>query len=598
MALEDAPSPPPSSLREKAKRLPKEPGVYTFLDDAGDPLYIGKAASLRARVTSYFSSDQGPRIDRMLEQAVDVDVVLVPSDQEALLLESSLIKAKQPKYNVRLTDDKRYPWILVSDEAHPRIDIKRNQDEDGTYYGPFPDVSSAKTLVNLLREAFGIRDCPRELPRGCIKEDIGLCMAPCHRDNEAAYLENVEKVHGVLKGDPRPALAVLEQEMEEAAEELAFERAARLRDRIRGIQAMLEKQAIFASGREDRDAVALEMGPERSVAVVLPRRGGRVVDAQAFELPGGEEGDEPQLLAEFLERYYEHKPSLPHLILVAQAPAGMEELGEDLARRAGRKVELRVPQRGDGKRLVELASKNATYRLTRVQQARGQDPGVKDLQERLRLEEPPRAIECIDVSHHGGKGVVASLVTFRDGQPHKRGYRTYKIKQQRNDDVAAMREVVTRRLKRLTKEGKDLPDLLLIDGGQGQVNAAREAARELGLEGVTFLGLAKREEELWKPGWQAPLKLPRNAPGLKMLTRARDEAHRVAINYGRKKRQKMLTTSLLDAVPGVGPTLRTRLLKAFGSVAGVRQATDEELLAVEGVGPALARKIRAVVADD
>ncbi len=536
----------------------------------------------------------------MLEQAVDIDAVLVSSEQEAYLLESNLIKQQKPRYNVRLTDDKRYPWILVSDEEHPRIDITRDQDEGGTYYGPFPDVSSAKALVNVLREAFGIRDCPRELPKGCIKEDIGLCMAPCHRDEiEAAYLDNVDRVKAVLQGDPKPAIQVLEDKMDQAAEDLAFERAARLRDRIKGIEGILEKQAIFASGRQDRDAIALEAGPDRSVAVVLPRRGGKVVDAQHFQLPGAAPEDLPELLGQFIERYYEHRPQIPHTLLLEQAPANQEELQGDLTDLAGRNVELRVAQRGDGRRLVELAQRNAAFRLSRVQTKRGPGPGVADLQERLRLAELPRRIECVDVSHHGGKGVVASLVTFEDGYPEKRGYRTFKIRQERNDDVAAIWEVTTRRLSRLTKEGRQLPDILLVDGGQGQVNAAREAATELGLqEELVILGLAKQEEQVWKPGWSHPIDLPANAAGLKLLQRARDEAHRVAIRYGRKRREKDLTTSLLDAVPGVGPTLRKRLLREIGSVKQIRQAGEDELQAVEGVGPQLAKKLKAVLAED
>lgn len=582
------------ALEKKIRELPREPGVYTFLDESGEALYVGKAGSLRDRVRSYLNAGLAPRIANMVEEASDVEVVLVGSDAEAYLLEASLIRERRPKYNVMLTDDKRYPWVLVSAEDHPRIDIVRSTEEPGDLYGPFPDVGTARALVNVLREAFGIRDCKRELPQGCIKHDMGLCLGPCFREIEETYAEAVGEVQKVLRGSSGPAIAVLEERMNEAAATLEYEKAARLRDRIAGIQALLDKQAIFATRQEDVDAVALAIGHERSVAVVLPRRGGRVVDAQPFTLPGGHEGDAGELLAEFLARYYEHRPQVPRHVLTSHEPASPDTLLERLAARAGRKVEVRVPVRGAGRRLVALAEKNAAYQLARAERARGPDPGVHDLAERLRLETPPRRLECIDISHHGGKGVVGSLVTFTDGRPEKRGYRHFGLSEEKNDDVAAIGEVVRRRLSRLAEEGRELPDLLLVDGGRGQVEAARAAADELGLP-VTILGLAKREEEVFRPGWQAPVVLPRDAPGLRMLQRARDEAHRFAITFGRRRREKALTSSLLDAVPGVGPTLRKRLLRRFGSVDGVAKATEEELAEVEGVGPALARRIKVVL---
>ena len=585
---------PRHPLAAKARALPREPGVYTFLDDEGNALYVGKAGALRDRVTSYFSAGLAPRIEQMVSEATELEVVLVTSDAEALLLESSLIRERRPRYNIMLTDDKRYPWIFLSAEAHPRIDVVRTQDEKGEYFGPFPDVGSARALVNLLREAFGIRDCPRELPKGCIKHDVGLCLAPCFLSIEEEYAQAVAEVRHVLRGNTAPAVRILERRMQEASEALEFERAARLRDRIQRIKRLFDEQTIFATQREDLDAIAIVCTPQRSSVVVIPRRSGRVVDAQPFRLPGGSEEDRSQLLQEFLERYYEGRHQLPRQVLVSHAPVDEQGLVDTLSVRAGRSVIVRVPQRGRGRRLVDLAEKNATYQLTKAARADGMDPGVEDLARRLRLDEPPRRLECVDVSHHGGKGVVASLVTFRDGRPDRRGYRNFVLSDQRNDDVAGIAEVVRRRLSRLVKEGRELPDLLVVDGGQGQVNAARAAADELGLP-IPLIGLAKREEEIWRPRWQAPIVLPRSAPGLKLLQRARDEAHRVAIGHGRQRREKDLTVSLLDAVPGVGPTLRKRLLAAFGSLDAVARASDEELLAVKGVGPELVRKLRAVV---
>jgi excinuclease ABC subunit C len=587
-------------LVERARELPTEPGVYRFVDADGQALYIGKAADLRDRVTSYFTAGthgHGPRIDRMLAEAEDVETVLVDNEAEAYLLESNLIKEKKPRYNVRLTDDKRYPWILVSDEEHPRIDIVRDKDEPGDYYGPFPDVGSARELVNLLREAFGIRDCPRELPDGCIKHDIGLCKAPCMLDIEATYAEAVDRVQHVLNGNPEPAIAVLEERMQQASEERRFEEAARLRDEIDDIQRLLEEQAIFASDREDRDAVAIEGTPEHGVAVVLPRRSGRVIDAQDFRLPGFEDEDRGELLAEFLARYYEDRPSIPHRILVPELPANHEELAEALAQHAGRKVRFRVPQRGKGKRMLDLAEKNAGFQLSQIQTERGPDPGVVDLKERLSLPEMPRRVECVDVSHHGGEGTVAGLVTFEDGHADKSGYRRYDLSVDDNDDVAGIREVTRRRLRRLTEEGRGLPDLFLVDGGRAQTDAARDVARDLGLE-VTILGLAKEEEQVHRPGWRDPIDLPEASAGLKLLMRARDEAHRFANEYSSTKRTRSLTDSVLDDVPGVGPQLRRRLLRELGSVDGVREASTEELTEVEGVGPKRARRIKATLGGD
>jgi excinuclease ABC subunit C len=593
------PDPGDDPLAERARDLPREPGVYTFVDADGEPLYIGKAADLRDRVTSYFTGGahgHGPRIDRMLDQADGIETVLVDSEAEAYLLESSLIKEKGPRYNVRLTDDKRYPWILVSDEDHPRVDIVRDRDEDGDYFGPFPDVGTARELVNLLREAFGIRDCPRELPDGCIKHEMGLCMAPCFRDVEAAYAEAVEQVTRVLRGDPDPALAVLEDRMETAAEERRYERAARLRDRIQDIEALLEEQAIFASRREDRDAVAIDGTPERSVAVVLPRRSGRIVDQQDFELPGHAEEDREDLLAEFLARYYEDRPQVPHRILVPELPRDADALADALSTKAGRKVRFRVPQRGVGRRMLDLAEKNAGYKLAQLQTERGPDPGVVDLQERLSLDGMPRRIEGVDVSHHGGEGRVAGLVTFEDGHADRSGYRRFDLDDDRNDDVDGIREVVRRRLRRLAEEGRPLPDVLLVDGGRAQVDAARDQARELGLQ-PTIFGLAKDEEDVWRPGWRAPIDLPESAPGLKLLQRVRDEAHRFANDYSRRQREDQLTSSVLDDVPGVGDALRRRLLRELGSVDGVREASLEEIQAVDGVGETKARRIKSVVGD-
>jgi excinuclease ABC subunit C len=586
-------------LVERARELPTEPGVYRFVDADDEPLYIGKAADLRDRVTSYFTAGthgHGPRIDRMLEEADGIETVLVDSEQEAYLLESNLIKEKKPRYNVRLTDDKRYPWILVSDEEHPRIDITRDKAEEGDYYGPFPDVGSARELVNLLREAFGVRDCPRELPEGCIKHDIGLCKAPCMLDIEETYAEAVERVQHVLKGNPQPAIAVLEERMHQASEERRFEQAARLRDEIEDIQRLLDEQAIFASDREDRDAIAIEGTPEHGVAVVLPRRSGRVIDAQDFRLPGFEEADRAELLAEFLARYYEDRPSIPHRILVPEMPTGHEELAQALGAQAGRKVRFRVPQRGKGKRMLDLAEKNAGFQLKQLQTERGPDPGVVDLKQRLALAEMPRRIECVDVSHHGGEGVVAGLVTFEDGHADKSGYRRFDLSIESNDDVAGIREVTRRRLRRLTEEGKGLPDLFLVDGGRAQADAAREAARELGLE-LAILGLAKEEEAVHRPGWRDPIDLPNEAAGLKLLMRARDEAHRFANQYSSTKRTNTLTDSVLDDVPGVGPQLRRRLLREMGSVDGIREATAEELTAIDGVGPKRARRIKATLGE-
>lgn len=559
-------------------------------------MYIGKAARLRDRVRSYFTGQQPARIGLMLEKAASVETVLVDTEAEAYLLESSLIKEKKPRYNVRLTDDKRYPWVLVSAEEHPRIDIVRTQDEEGTYYGPFPDVGTARGLVNLLREAFGIRDCPRELPSGCIKHEVGLCMAPCFKENTPAYLDAVEKVQDVLNGNPKPAVTMLEEQMHRAADGHRFEEAARLRDRIEDIHRLLDEQAIFASQREDRDAVFIESTHEESMAVVLPRRNGRIVDQQTFPLPGATDQTRPALLAEFIARYYEDRPSIPHRILVPTLPEDEEALAKALSEKTQRKVRFHVPKRGIGKRMLALAEKNAQYQLTRHQQERGPDPGLVDLKERLKLDTLPRRIEATDVSHYGGHGRVGSLVVFTNGHPEKSGYRRYNLADDVNHDLDGIREIVRRRLERLAREGDPLPDILLVDGGQDHADAAREEATALGLE-PTIFALAKEHEAIHRPGWSAPITLPPHAPGLKLLQRARDEAHRFAIRYGRSQRERALSTSMLDAVPGVGSTLRTRLLKHHGSLEGVKNATAAQLEEVEGVGPTMARRIQTVLHD-
>ncbi|MFB6219384.1 MAG: excinuclease ABC subunit C [Halobacteriaceae archaeon] len=566
------------AVRRAARELPDEPGVYQFRD--GDrTLYVGKAVSLRDRVRSY-ADPRSARIARMVERAADVEAAVTDTETQALLLEANLIKRFQPRYNVRLTDDKSYPMVQLTDHDAPRVEVTRDPEETARVFGPFTDVGRVETVVKALRDVFGVRGCSdhkyRNRDRPCLDYDMGLCTAPCTGEIGAeAYLADVESVRRFLEGETAVLAEPLRAEMERAADAEEFERAATLRDRLAAVEALHDG----ATGREGGVLDVLGVAVEGSAATVVRLRseGGGLVDRDRRRLDtpeGGGAGTEAgPVLGAFVVQFYAERDLPDALLLPEELPTEVEEW------LAGEGVEARVPGAGREAELVDLALQNAHRGV-----AAGDD--LDALAAALDLPRPER-IEGMDVSHAGGSSAVGSDVVFVDGTPEKRDYRRKRLPAG-NDDYANVRALVAWRAER-AREGRDDrpdPDLLLVDGGRGQLEAARDALDEHDWD-VPAVALAKAEEVVYAPDrrfdWDG------DAPQLHVLQRVRDEAHRFAVQYHRTLRDDVSTA--LDDVPGVGPELRTRLLRRFGSVDGVRAASTGELQSVEGVGEATAETI-------
>ena len=593
--------------------IPAEPGVYLFKDPGGTVLYVGKAGSLRARLAQYRPGQVEPRKQAMLQKAADLEVILTTSEKEALLLESSLIKRHHPRYNVRLTDDKRYPFILLSDHEFPRAMIVRDTRLRGKLYGPFPNAGAAWRTLKTMQEVFRIRNCKELLPGGCLSYQMRLCWAPCITDPEERrrktadrelsevdpverYARAADDAEAFLRGDMERLTGKLQEEMADAAGDEQFERAALLRDRLHAITTTLQHQSIFAGGVEDRDAFLVHQEGGAWVGVVVLMRRGQVAGQETYFFRNTAVDRPAEVLSEFIQRYYEHLPSVPKEVLVPEQPENPEAIEAWLTEKRGSGVGIRVPRKGDLKRIMDLARKNAEFRLSQERLRRGEAESARELlalQEALRLPSIPRRIECFDISHLGGTGVVASMSVLEDGRATPSEYRRFKLSQERNDDFAAMEEVVRRRYQRLLKEAQPLPDLVLIDGGLGQLNAAKKALDELGLHDLPLASLAKREEEVYRPGLLRPLALGRAHEALQPLMRARDEAHRFAVAYQRATRKKQLKEGALDDVPGLGPAKKRILLTHFASVEDVLKAREEDLARIPGIGPKLARAILA-----
>lgn len=584
-------------LFAQARRMPKEPGVYLWKDSDGVTLYVGKAKDLRARVRSYLSGPQVDRIERMVAEAASVEFIAVHSEKEALILEQTLIKRERPRYNVRLTDDKKYPYIMVTDERFPRVVYTRDLSRTGAvYFGPFPDAWAAKQITRLLNQTFQLRQC-RTLPdRACIYHQMGQCLAPCITAvPDDVYAGAAKDARSFLKGNGRALVKELDGRMQEAAERMHFEEAARLRDTKDAIASVLERQRVFASEREDRDVIGVAREGERACAVVLFVRDGRVVGRESYFLSHADDVPEAEVVGAFLSQYYGNALAVPAEVLVPDLPEDHEALAAWLRDRRGGAVHVRVPQRGDKVRVLEMAAKNAELLMAEdhFKRERSQGQGVDALQRLLKLENPPQTIDGFDISHHGGTHTVASMVRFLGGKPHKEMYRRYKLRDVAGiDDFASMKEAVTRRFKGLIERGDETPDLVMVDGGRGQLNAAIEALSALGLDDQPVCSLAKREEEIYTPLDLHPIRVGPGDEGRKLLERVRNEAHRFAIKYQDTLTRGALTKSALLDINGVGPKRLADLLRRFGSVHGIGEASEEELMTVPGVTPDLAKRIR------
>jgi excinuclease ABC subunit C len=590
------------ALQRKLDALPDAPGVYLWKDAAGEVLYVGKANSLRARVRWYFGDEAAasPRLELLRQRIADLDTIVVQSPSQALLLENNLIKEYHPRFNVNLRDDKRYPWLAVTvQEPFPRILVTRNAaDDGGRYFGPYTDVGALRQTLRIIRRIFTVRSChydlPREAPdRPCLDYHIHKCRAPCVGwESREAYGRMIADVLLFLEGKTLEVRQHLRERMQAASTGLDFELAAELRDALKRLDQIEEPPTVERVGGGTCDAIGLARDEDDACAVVMRIREGKVVGSEHTFLEGVEDVPEGEVLTAFLIRYYLPRERRAPVAYLPCPPADEA----DLATAFG-EARWAVPQRGLARRLVDLADQNArhlleTLRLETFEGAeRAEDP-VYALGRDLGLAAVPRRMTCVDISTSQGRDTVGALVWFENGRPKRSEYRTFKMKfVEGQDDFASMREVVSRYLRRRLEESRPLPDLFLVDGGRGQLNAALEAAGAAGRPDLPMASLAKREEEVYLPARPDPLRLPRRSPALKLMQRARDEAHRVAVTFNRKRRKARTLTSELLAIPGIGPSRRRALLERFGSLAGVASASLEELAAVAGISRDLAERI-------
>ena len=603
--------------------IPDAPGSYQFLDAAGRVIYVGKAKSLRQRLTSYFAPPHtlAFRTRQMVATAATVEWIEVRNEVEALFLEYNLIKAHRPRFNIRYRDDKSYPFLAVTlDEQWPRAMVTRGAKRKGVrYFGPYVHAYSIRETLDLLLRTFPIRTCTpakferhHRLGRPCLDAHIEKCAGPCvGMIDETDYGALVRDLVAFLDGDHAPVVARLEAGMQEASDALEFERAARLRDQLSNVRRAVERQQIVAEKEEDFDVVAIaEDEIEASVQVFFVRRG-RVMGRRGMIVDKVEEVDTPGLVAKVLEAVYGGAPAddVPREILVPVLPDDPALYEEFLGTVRGARVRLRVPQRGAKRDLLGMVDHNAReafvqHKLRRASDHNARARALTALQDALDLPEAPLRIECVDISHLQGTEIVGSLVVMEDGLPKRSDYRRFKIRHQDGqDDFAAMEEVLTRRFRRYleereegAREGKRFaypPNLLVVDGGKGQLGVAVRVLDELGLEDIAVASLAKRFEEVYRPDRPDPIRIPRDSEALHLLQQIRDEAHRFAITYHRSLRGRRSTASVLDEVPGLGPARRKRLLTGFGSVKALRAASEEDLVALPWLPDTVARAVFA-----
>lgn len=645
-------------LEEQLKLLPDRPGCYIYKDADGRVIYVGKALSLKNRVRQYFQSSRNltAKVLALVNQIADIEHIVTDSEVEALILESNLIKKHKPKYNIRLRDDKHYPYLrLTLGDKWPRLLVARSMRKDGSrYFGPFTSTQPMWDTMKLARRLFPLRTCndPAKHPRACLQYHIGRCLAPCLADfdKHEEYAQAARDLVSFLDGRSDEVEKRIRQRMEEAAENLEFERAAELRDQLIAIGKVTEKQKIISKEMIDVDAIAYARSHDEACVQVFFVRQGKIVGRDQFIMAGAEDMSGSDILQAFIEQHYNQSSFVPKEILVAEELEDAAVLEEWLTQKRGSKVALRKPQRGDKRELVEMVASNAQEGMAerykqREQELVATEGAMEQLQDELGLARLPYRIECFDISHTQGSEVVASMVVFEGGKPKKSDYRRFKMRIDRNNDFANMAEAVTRRFRRGLDERaaivegrvKDLeeglvaeaavafeagaddaaeavespedlanveipmpgegpkfalfPDLLIIDGGKGQLSYAREAMRSLAVDHIATFGLAKEEELLCEEGRDEWIRLPRGSQALFLLQRVRDEAHRFAITYHRSLHRKAGTHSRLDDVPGIGPKRKKELLKTFGSIKRIREASVEELAALPGMTREVAERV-------
>ena len=604
-------------LEEKIRMLPDSPGCYLMKDASGEIIYVGKAVNLKNRVRSYFrDTAHTPKVAAMIAHIDDFDILLCETNLEALILECNLIKRHKPYYNILLKDDKHYPYLKVDmRQPFPRLELCRKMEKDGAkYFGPYIGANAVRQVIEAVRDVFPIRSCKQVLPpkspkRPCMNYDIGRCLAPCAgKCKEEAYREMMEGVLSFLGGDYDGVLKKLRKDMEEAAAALRFEKAAAIRDKIRDVQGLMERQIALRTDRSEQDLIALAQDGLDAMIQILYVRGGRMVGGDHFALPR-EGGEEPgEVIASFLTQYYEQAGLIPRNVLCQTLPEGAaEQLELWLREKKGSAVTVATPQRGEKHELVLLAEKNARDALMKrnarrtIHEERTVE-AAKNLGKILGMDRYPRRIEGYDISNTQGVQSVAAMVVFIDGEPAKKEYRHFRIKTVEGaNDFASLYETLSRRYAHAareeeegTEQGKftDLPDLILIDGGPQQLRFARQAILDLGIEPPAMFGLAERLEEIWLPDAEEPILLDHRTPELQLVQRVRNEAHRFGIIHHRALRGKASIHSQLEDIPGVGPARRKALLKAFGSLKAIKAADLETLAGVPGMNRAAAEAVR------
>ena len=588
-------------VEEKLKLLPDSPGVYIMKNEAGKVIYVGKAVVLKNRVRQYFQSNKGhsPKVRVMVSKIADFETILTGSEMEALILECNLIKKYRPRYNISLKDDKTYPYVKVTlAEKYPRVMITRRIMKDGArYFGPYTQVGAVHESLKLLRRLFPMR--PRkhmDVDRPCLEYHIKRCVAPCTGEvNPEEYKKMVDAVCLFLEGRTEIVEKRLEEQMMDAAENLRFEEAARLRDQLHAVQKVAEKQRIV-TGSGDQDAIGMSRSEIGVCVQIFFIRSGKMIGREHFLLSGSEEESNSDVLSAFLKQYYHRAAFIPHEILLPMEVPEQQVIGEWLTEKKGSKVYVEVPQRGTKHDIVMMAENNAAKYLSdeaaRIKTSNEQTEGaVRELGEYLGMKQLPWRMECFDISHIQGSETVASMVVFEGGIPNKSAYRRFKIKsaEGKPDDFLSMREVTTRRYGK--KDVEDMPDLIIIDGGKGQLSSALEIIRGAGHTAVPVIGLAKQFEWIFVEGKSEPVILPRNSQALFLMQRIRDEAHRFAITYHRSLRGKRNLVSVLDHITGIGEKRRQALRKKFGTIQNMRDASVEELAAVPGMTRPAARAV-------
>ncbi len=632
----------------RPKEIPTDPGVYRYLDENGRVIYVGKAKNLRNRLNSYFADPASlhPRTQKMLNTAVKVEWTIVQSELESLQLEYTWIKQFNPQFNIMFRDDKTYPYLIVTwSDEFPRIFVGRGTKRKGWhYYGPYPQVWAIRESLDMLLQAFPVRSCSNgtfknahRSGRACLLGYIGKCSAPCVGKVSAdQHRELLTDLMSVITGNSRPVQRKLESEMKQASAELEFEKAATLRDKLAALKSANEKTAVVLSDGTDADLIALAMDELEVAVQIFSVRHGRVQAERSWVADRADNSSEADLIETFMLQLYsdpgEGGAGIPKEVLVPTLPTGAAVMEELLSEQRGSKVTIRVPKRGEKKTLLETVAKNAEEALARHKTRRASDlttrnQALEEIQTALGMEQAPLRIECYDISHIHGHQVVGSMVVFEDGLAKKSEYRRFIIKSfEGSNDLEALKEVLTRRLKRLLDDRALLagerglageqgqsgpalidattgvpqkfaypPQLIVVDGGELQVDASQQVLDELGLAEITLVGLAKRLEEVWIPGEEYPLILPRTSEGLYLLQRIRDEAHRFAITFHRERRGKAMIDSVLDQVPGLGQVRRKALIRHFGSLKKLREASVEEISQVQGIGPVTAEAIKQVL---